>query len=119
LESASQLGTDSIADYDATEGDLFGISDADFGFGSPGILTAGANYFETAAATIGSTPLDASSGVTGAAIVSIGAVTGTGGVDVYYTDDASAMTSDNSYQLADIISANTSDLEAADFFLRS
>jgi len=119
LDNAAQLAADVISDYDATENDFFGISDVDFGFGSSGTLTAGTNYFETATASIGSTPLDASSGVVGSAIVSIGAATGTGGVDLYYTDDASAMTSDNSYQIADIISANTSDLEAADFFLRS
>ncbi len=51
-------------------------------------------------------------------IVVIGANSGTDGVAVYYTDNAAAMTNLNSYQIADIISANASDFEAADFLLK-
>jgi len=49
----------------------------------------------------------------------MGANTGSDGVAVYYTDNPSQMTETNSYQLADIVSVNASDLEAADFLLRT
>ena len=66
-----------------------------------------------------SAPLDASSGNAVAAIVVLGDVAGSDGVQVYYTDDASAMTTDNSYQIADVAGANTSQIEAGDFNLRA
>ena len=58
-------------------------------------------------------------GAAGPAIVVLGAGVGTGGVDIYYTDDASAMSTANSYQIADVTGANTGDLEAGDFNLRT
>ena len=119
LAHATSLGTDVITDYSATDGDTFGLSDADFGFGDSGTLTGGTDYFEAAAATLSGAPLDASGGTAGPAIVVLGDGSGTDGVDVYYTDDASAMTTDNSYQIADVSGANTGDLDAGDFNLRT
>lgn len=119
LAHAASLGTDTITDYSALDGDTFGLSDADFGFGDAGTLTGGANYFESAAATLSAAPLDASGGASGPAIVVLGDGSGTDGVDIYYTDDASAMTADNSYQIADVSGANTGDLDAGDFNLRT
>lgn len=119
LAKAASLGTDTITDYSAIDGDTFGLSDADFGFGAAGTLTDATNYFESAAATLSTTPLDASSGTANAGIVVLGDGSGTGGVDVYYTDDASAMTSSNSYQIADVTGANTGDIAAGDFNLRT
>jgi len=119
LAHAESLGTDTILDYDAAENDVFSLSDADFGFGTTGNLTAGVDYFEASPITLSITPQDLSSGVTGPAIVIMGANTGSDGVAVYYTDNPSQMTETNSYQLADIVSVNASDIEAADFLLRT
>lgn len=119
LAHAQSLGTDTILDYDAAENDVFSLSDADFGLGAAGSLTDGTDYFEINPITLSATPQDVSSGVTGPAIVIMGANTGSDGVAVYYTDNPSQMTETNSYQLADIVSVNASDIEAADFLLRT
>ncbi|MCH7935866.1 MAG: hypothetical protein IH994_02080 [Proteobacteria bacterium] len=119
LARATSLGTDVIEDYSAADGDTFGLSDADFGFGDTGTLTDGSNYFESGTATLSAAPLDASGGTAGPAVVVLGDGSRTDGVAVYYTDDASAMTTDNSYQIADVTGANTSDIEAGDFNLRA
>lgn len=119
LAHASSLGVDTINDYSAADGDVFGLSDADFGFGAAGNLLDGDTYFEYAATTLSGAPLDASGGDGGPAMVVFGSNTGNDGVDLYYTDDASAMTNANSYQIADIIGVNMTDVEAGDFFLRS
>ena len=117
--SPRRLGTDVIEDYSTADGDTFGLSDADFGFGDSGTLTDGTNYFESETATLSAAPLDASGGTAGPAVVILGDGSGTDGVVVYYTDDASAMTTNNSYQIADINGTNTSDIEAGDFNLRA
>jgi len=119
LAHATSLGTDTISDYSAADGDTFGFSDADFGFGSSGSLTDGDTYFEYVGGALSGSPLDASGGNAGPAIVAFGANSGTDGVSLYYTDDASAMTESNSYQIADVIGVNMTDVEAADFFFRS
>ena len=119
LAKAQSLGTDTISDYSAADGDTFGLSDADFGFGAVGNLTAGTNYFEQATFTLGTAGVDVSGGQANAGIVVLGQNTGTDGAAVYYTTDTSDMTNANSYQIADVIGVNMSDLEAADFFLRS
>ena len=119
LAHAASLGTDTVTDYSAADGDTFGLSDADFGFGTSGNLTDADTYFEYAGGSLSGAPLDASSGNGGPAIVVFGQNTGTDGVVVYYTDDASAMTNANSYQIADIVGVNMTEVEAADFFLRS
>ena len=119
LARAQSLGIDTISDYSAADGDVFGLSDADFGLGSSGALTDGDTYFEYAQTSLSATPLDASSGDAGPAVVVFGANSGTDGVDVYYTEDASAMTNANSYQIADIVGVNMTDIEAGDFFGRS
>jgi len=119
LARAASLGTDTITDYSAIDGDTFGLSDADFGFGNFGTLTDGSDYFESVAATLSAVPLNASGGTAGPAIVVLGAGSGTDGVDVYYTDDASAMTTGNSYQIADVSGANTGDIAAGDFNLKA
>ncbi|MBT6094978.1 MAG: hypothetical protein HOH04_08855 [Rhodospirillaceae bacterium] len=119
LAHAQSLGTDTISDYSAAAADTLGLSDGDFGFGTSGNLAAGDTYFEFAQTSLSATPLDAGGGDAGPAVVIFGAGSGTDGVDVYYTDDASAMTNANSYQIADIIGVNMTDVEAGDFFLRS
>jgi hypothetical protein len=119
LSRATSLGTDRITDYSAADGDTFGLADADFGFGAAGTLTAGADYFESGSATLSGAPLDASGGAVGPAIVVLGDGSGTDGVDIYYTDDASAMTTDNSYQIADVDGINTGDIDSGDFTLRA
>ena len=119
LDSAGNLGLDTISDYSAIDADTFGLSDADFGFGASGSLADGTNYFEAAPVTLGATPTDISGGGAAASIVIMGQTTGSDGVAVYYTDDASAMTSSNSYQIADLIGVNISEVEAADFMLRT
>ena len=119
LAHAQSLGTDVVQDFSAAEGDTFGLSDADFGLGAAGTLTDGVDYFEHAVAALSGTPLDASGGGAGPAIVVFGAGAGSDGVSVYYTDDASAMTENNSYQIADVENANLSQIEAGDFNLRA
>jgi len=49
----------------------------------------------------------------------LGDGSGTDGGGVYYTEDASAMTDANSYQIADVAGADTGDLAAGDFSLRT
>lgn len=115
-DRVQSLGLDTISDFLAGL-DALSLSDADFGFGDAGTLAA-ANYFETATALDG-TPDDLSGGNATAGIVVIGAGAGTGGVDVYYTEDASAATTANSYQIARIEGVNTGDLSEADIRLRS
>ncbi len=119
LAHAQSLGTDTINDYSAADGDSFGLSDADFGFGAAGNLLDGDTYFEVDGGSLSATPFDASGGDAGPAIVVFGVGAGSDGVGLYYTDDASNMSNANSYQIADIIGVNMTDVEAADFFLRS
>ena len=119
LARAESLGTDTITDFSAADGDSFGLSDADFGFGDTGTLTDGVDYFEQALATLSATPLDASGGASGPAVVVIGDGSGSDGFAVYYTDDASAMTTANSYQIAEVENANTGNIDAGDFNLKT
>ena len=118
FDKAQSLGTDTISDYSATDNDTFALADDDFGLGNSGAMTAGSDYFETTSLTLGASGQNMSGGVASAGIVVVGANSGTDGVSVYYTDNAAAMTNLNSYQIADIISANASDFEAADFLLK-
>lgn len=118
-EHVQSLGTDTITDYSAAEGDSFSLSDADFAFGNSDTLTDGVNYFEIAEGILSSGPIDVSGGVSGSAILVMGADSGTDGASVYYTEDAAAASNLNSYQIADLISVNASDFEAADFLLTS
>jgi len=118
LAHATSLGTDVITDYNASENDLFMLSDADFSLGNAGTLTDGTNYFEAAATAINTVAQDLSSGVANAGVVILGAANGGGGAEVWYTDDASAMTDSNSYQLATVNNADRSTIEAGDFNLK-
>ncbi len=117
VEHVQSLGTDTITDYSAADGDSFSLSDADFAFGNTGALTDGVNYFEIADGILSSGPIDISGGASGSAILVMGADSGTDGVSLYYTEDAQAASNLNSYQIADLISVNASDFEAADFLL--
>lgn len=119
VEHVQSLGVDTISDYSAADLDTLALSHADFGFGNTGFLTDGTNYFEIADGTLSASPFDISNGSSGSAILVMGANSGADGVGVYYTEDASAATNLNSYQIADIISVNASDFEAADFLLKS
>ncbi len=117
-ERVQSLGTDTVTDYSAQDMDTLSLSNTDFGLGNSGMLTDGANYFEIADGTLSSNPFDISGGPSGSAILIMGSNSGTDGVGVYYTEDAAAATNLNSYQIADIISVNASDFEAADFLLK-
>ncbi len=119
LARAQSLGTDTITDFSVADGDSFVLADGDFGLGDSGTLSDGTNYFESAPATLSGSPLDASGGNAGPAIVILGDSSGTDGVDIYYTDDASAMTTGNSYQIADVDGVNTGDLDSGDFNLKT
>jgi len=109
------LGTDTITDF-ISGTDIFKLSDADFGFGTSGDLTAGTNYFETTTAPTGSA---VSLGASNAGFVVVGAATGTAGVDVYFTEDVNAFSTSNSYQIATIDGTNTGDVANTDFGLSS
>lgn len=119
LARVSSLGTDVINDYNASEADLFMLSDADFSLGNAGTLTGGTNYFEAASTTISSGAQDLSGGVANAGILILGAATGGGGAEVWYTSDASAVTDSNSYQIATVSGADRSTIEAGDFQLKT
>lgn len=112
------LGVDILHDFNISDGDMFGLSDALFGFGDSGSLTDGDTYFEVGALNLDGTPVDIASGNSGPAIVAANQAGGSG-VDLYYTDDPSQMTDSNSYQIADVVSVNIGDLEASAFNLRS
>jgi len=112
------LGTDVLQDFNIAEGDMFGLSDETFGFGDTGNLVDGDTYFETGVLNLNGTPVDISSGDTGPAIVAADQTGGTG-VDLYYTEDPSQMTSANSYQIADAVGVSIADLDMHDFNLRS
>ena len=118
LAHANSLGTDVITDYNASENDLFMLSDADFSLGNAGTLLDGANYFEAASTTINAVAQNLSSGVANAGVVILGAVNGGGGAEVWYTDDASAMSNSNSYQLATVNDADRSTIDVGDFHLK-
>tara|TARA_R110000787_G_scaffold63679_11_gene144275 strand:- start:381948 stop:385070 length:3123 start_codon:yes stop_codon:yes gene_type:complete len=119
LAHATSLGTDIISDYNASENDLFMLSDADFSLGNAGTLTDGTNYFEADTTTINAGVQNLSGGTANAGIVIIGAATGGTGTEVWYTDDASAMSTSNSYQIADVTGADRATIEAGDFNLKT
>jgi len=119
LAHATSLGTDIISDYNASENDLFMLSDADFSLGNAGTLINGTNYFEADTTSINAGAQNLSSGTANAGIVIIGAATGGTGAEVWYTDDASAMSTSNSYQIADVTGADRSSIEAGDFNLKT
>ncbi|MDA0997124.1 MAG: hypothetical protein O2944_02830 [Proteobacteria bacterium] len=118
-DKIASLGLDIINDYNATENDLFELSNGDFALGAAGTLSDGTNYFEAATTTLTGAAQNLSGGVAAAGIVIIGDAVGSGGVGVYYTSDASAMTTSNSYQIADVKNANLADLDASTFHLKS
>ncbi len=119
FDHAQSLGTDTIYDYAQADNDTFALADADFALGKSGTLTDGIDYFETTTLSLSGIAQDMSGGSANAGVVVVGSndVTDTGGVAVYYTDNAAAMTNLNSYQIADVISVNATDMEAGDFFL--
>ncbi|MEX2311055.1 MAG: calcium-binding protein, partial [Rhodospirillales bacterium] len=119
LARAASLGTDIINDYNAAEGDLFMLSDTDFGLGNAGSLSDGSTYFEADTTSISSIAQDLSNGVANAGVVIIGSANGGDGAEVWYTDNASAMTDSNSYQIASVSGADRSSLDAGDFNLKS
>lgn len=49
----------------------------------------------------------------------IGSGNGADGAEIWYTDDASAMTDSNSYQIASVTGADRSSLDAGDFNLKN
>jgi hypothetical protein len=117
---AQSLGTDIITDFFAGT-DLFGLSNADFSFGGSGTLSATASsltYVETATAITG-TGFDTDGGdsSTGAAVVIVGAATGTAGVEVWYTTAQENADTSNSYQIASVNGINTSNVSNTDFTL--
>jgi Ca2+-binding RTX toxin-like protein len=119
LARATSLGTDVINDYNASENDLFMLSDADFSLGNAGTLTDSVNYFEADTTSISSVAQNLSGGVANAGIVIIGSANGGDGAEVWYTYNAAAMTDSNSYQIASVTGADRSTLDAGDFNLKS
>lgn len=119
LEKATSLGTDVIHDYNASENDLFMLSDGDFNLGNAGTLTDNVNYFEADSTSISSIAQDLSGGVANAGVVIIGSANGGDGAEVWYTDNAAAMTDSNSYQIANVTGADRSTIDAGDFNLKS
>ena len=78
-------------------------------------------YFETTSALTG-TGVDLGGGTdtsSGAAIIVIGAATGTAGVDVFFTTDQTNASTSNSYQIASVSGVNTGDVDETDFTLIS
>jgi len=119
LDHAASLGTDIINDYNASEGDLFMLSNADFSLGNSGTLNDGTNYFEADSTSISTVAQNLSGGVANAGVVIIGSANGGDGAEVWYTDDASAMTDSNSYQIASVSGVDRSIIDAGDFHLKS
>ncbi|MEK7245971.1 MAG: hypothetical protein AAB223_08125, partial [Pseudomonadota bacterium] len=116
VEKVQSLATDTIADFQPGQ-DRFVLANADFGLGDAGFLDI-ARYFETAAAP-GGAPLDLSGGSAVPGIVVVGAQNGAGGVDIYYTSDASQASNANSYQVAHVDGVNAGQVSASDFALRT
>lgn len=114
----ASLDHDIINDYNVSEADLFMLSDGDFALGAAGTLTDGVNYFEATDTVFNAAPQDLSGGVANAGIVVLGAGSGGGGADLWYTSDASAMTDSNSYQIATVNGADRSTIDAGDFSLK-
>ena len=115
-QHAQSLGADTIADFHPGQ-DRFVLANADFGLGASGFLDP-SRYFETAG-TLGAAPSDLSGGSAVGGIVVVGSAAGTGGVDIYYTADASSASSANSYQIAHVDGVNAGQVSATDFALRS
>ena len=118
---AQSLGTDSIFDFAAAL-DSFLLSDADFGLGTSGTLSETANslsYVETAS-TITGTAAD-TNGVgdssTGAAFVVVGAQSGGGGFQLWFTTAQEAADTANSYQVAAVSTADAGSVSSGDFNL--
>jgi len=119
LAKATSLGTDVIDDYNASENDLFMLSDGDFALGNAGTLADGVNYFEADTTTVNGVAQNISGGVANAGVVIIGSANGGDGAEVWYTDNAAAMTDSNSYQIASVTGADRSTLDAGDFNLKT
>jgi len=115
-DKVQSLGSDHVVDFQPGQ-DRFVLGNADFGFGDSGFLDP-AQYFETAA-SLGGAPVDLSSGNAVSGIVVVGSQTGSGGVDIYYTSDASNASNTNSYQIAHVDGVNAGQVSATDFALRS
>jgi Ca2+-binding RTX toxin-like protein len=117
---AQSLGTDIITDF-LSGTDLFALSNGDFSFGSSGTLSATASsltYVETATALTG-TGADTNGGdsSTGAALVIVGAASGTAGVEVWFTTAQENADTNNSYQIATVNGVNTTNVANTDFTL--
>ena len=118
---AQSLGTDSILDFEAAL-DSFLLSDADFGLGSTGTLSETANslsYVETGT-TITGTAADTNGSIdssTGAAFVVVGAQSGGAGFEVWFTTNQEAANTANSYQVADVSTADAGSVGSGDFNL--
>ena len=115
-DKVQSLAADRIADFQPGQ-DYFVLGNTDFGLGGAGFLDP-ARYFETAAA-LGGAPLDLSGGSAVPGIVVVGAQNGAGGVDIFYTSNASQATSANSYQVAHVDGVNAGQVSATDFALRT
>lgn len=115
-DKVQSLGSDHVVDFQPGQ-DRFVLGNADFGLGDSGFLDP-AQYFEAAAA-LGGAPVDLSSGNAVSGIVVIGSQTGAGGVDIYYTSDASNASNANSYQIAHVDGVNAGQVSATDFALKN
>lgn len=115
-DKVQSLSTDHIADFQPGQ-DRFVLGNADFGLGDSGFLDP-SRYFETAA-SLGGAPVDLSGGNAVSGIVVVGAQNGGGGVDIYYTSDASNASNANSYQVAHVDGVDAGQVSATDFALKT
>lgn len=113
------LGTDTIANFESIY-DIIYLDQDDTGISNATTLTSGTNYME-ATRSIDGTSWDYLAGsATGTAtatkgLILIGASSGTAGVAVYYTEDVTAVTSSNSYQIATLSGINTTQVSETNF----
>lgn len=113
------LGNDTIVNFE-TGYDKIYLDQDDTGIANTISLVDGTNYME-ATRSIDGTSWDYLAGTpTGSAtstkgLILVGAQTGAGGVAVYYTEDVTAVTSSNSYQIATLGGIDGSQVAAGDF----
>lgn len=119
LARLATLGTDTIVNFE-TGYDKIYLDQDDTGLANTISLVDSTNYKE-ATRGIDSTSWDYLAGTATATATStkglilVGASSGTAGVAVYYTEDVTAVTSSNSYQIATLGGINTGQVAAGDF----
>ncbi|MFA7430043.1 MAG: choice-of-anchor L domain-containing protein [Rhodospirillaceae bacterium] len=110
-ERVFSLGTDSLYDFSALEGDTIQLGNGTFGLGSDGTLTDGITFGTM------TVPLSSAPAVIGAAgQAGIVVVEANGTSEVWFTEDMGAVSTATSYQIA-TVDAPSTDLSAETFRL--